>query len=617
VRIADGYLWKEWHEHRHGLGALALVLLAATAGIATWLPAVAARNPVTGQAIVALTLLSVVLAVGSELLVRERNAGTLRFLERLPGGLSRAFRAKLAFYALVVLAAIAYGTLLAAGLALARGGPLPLALHEGIASRTIVIGLALSVWVLAISAWMPSGALALPVTTLFLAALGWPALRALGGDPLYRPTAIEGAVFCALCLLGAPISAWASFVPGSRWNRSRVRSATISVAVAALFFLPAWVWAGARELAVANRGFEIFSGWISPDGGCVLLDLERAPTSEGGTRAFDEHNLTAAAVDLASGRARLLGPADERGIVPDVGYSRRAAVLGLEGCPRFAVHGFDTPAALAVLDPRARPWPGEPAPIAFQGLEPRDFGLPHLLAPFDVRWAGAAHVIGFRDEDLHWREIAREPSTGRIFDLDLLLGAPPERQGCRFRHEVLVRAGLWLVCPDRALDPDPRARRERHWIGFDPEARRFEPLAGVEAGDELGPLLDDGRVIWRRADGLFVLDPDRLAREPLSITGARGRVCIRSLEGHNGPPLPSVGPIAVALGTEGASRGALGLLDIGERSLRVVLPYGDRAPQALSVRGPVLVTIEDGRRVVRRDLARGEARTLFSVDSLE
>jgi hypothetical protein len=173
------------------------------------------------------------------------------------------------------------------------------------------------------------------------------------------------------------------------------------------------------------------------------------------------------------------------------------------------------------------------------------------------------------------------------------------------------------VCPDQAADPDPSARRERRWVGFDPETRRFEPLAGVEPGDELGPLLDDGRVIWRRSDGLQVLDPDSLAREPLSITGATGRVVLLSLEGRDGPPLPSGGPIAVALGTEGTSRGALGLLDVAALSVRAVVPYGDRAPRALSVRGAVVVTIEDGRRIVRRDLASGAAETLFSITALD
>ena len=57
-----------------------------------------------------------------------------------------------------------------------------------------------------------------------LVCLAWPALLAAKSDsfsnPLYWPTYPQRTWFFTLCIVGAPISAWAAFVVGSRRGRS-------------------------------------------------------------------------------------------------------------------------------------------------------------------------------------------------------------------------------------------------------------------------------------------------------------------------------------------------------------------------------------------------------------
>ena len=62
--------------------------------------------PVTAGAV---GMLAGLLVVGTDLLSREVRGARLRFLERLPGGLSAAFLAKLAVFLLVVAGSALYG----------------------------------------------------------------------------------------------------------------------------------------------------------------------------------------------------------------------------------------------------------------------------------------------------------------------------------------------------------------------------------------------------------------------------------------------------------------------------------------------------------------------------
>ncbi|MEQ1894374.1 MAG: hypothetical protein ABL998_17680, partial [Planctomycetota bacterium] len=88
------YLWREWREHRSALLALALVLPLATALLSWPLARGQIADPLFQGAVAAGFALVMLVVVGGELLAAERRGKVHGWLERLPGGLDGAFRAK-------------------------------------------------------------------------------------------------------------------------------------------------------------------------------------------------------------------------------------------------------------------------------------------------------------------------------------------------------------------------------------------------------------------------------------------------------------------------------------------------------------------------------------------
>ena len=77
------YFWKEWREQRGPLAVLAVVLLCAVAIVTAILPRETLFHPVSCAGVVGLTVLAMLMSVGSDLLARERQHGAIGFLERL------------------------------------------------------------------------------------------------------------------------------------------------------------------------------------------------------------------------------------------------------------------------------------------------------------------------------------------------------------------------------------------------------------------------------------------------------------------------------------------------------------------------------------------------------
>lgn len=598
------YFWKEWREQRGTLGVLALVLLCGVAVLAAVLPKTAVQDPITFQVAIGLVILATVMSIGSDLLARERQLGAIAFLERVPGGLGTAFRAKLGFFVATLIAAACYGALLALCMSVARTGHLP---REMLASSPIwlvVMVVAISLWVFAVSAWMPSGTLTFPATLLFLAVFAWPGVHAATGDRLFLPTTTQATVFVALCILGAPASAWAGFVLGARSNRPRRTAALFSLSTAALFFAPVWVWAGIRYVDARSAPFEIQWGVIGPGGRFAFLDLARKASDRETPKTWADERFSALIVDLEQGGWRHAGEVDASAFAEELAFARRRSLLGSDGCPRLELHAQGGDAAPRRIDgSTARELPAGSSSLDL-ALDPRpeDFGVHPAPNAYSIRWAGLGQALYFHDGNRRWVNIFRDPERSLCVDSASILPTLDEAA----LQDVRVRAGRWL------------ALEHRRWIWFDPSTGKTEPVASFAADERLGPALDDGRFVLLAPSEVYILDPETGERSELQVVGRPdiGRLlAISTGPERSGPPIPTAHATLVFVH---ASRWmGPAVLDPVAGVLRLAKIEGLSILQWLASTGTRAILIEDHRRLVRYDFDRDRQEELFSVDSLE
>jgi hypothetical protein len=245
------HIWKEWREQRVAVLGLAIGLPFLVVTLA-WLPALLGR-PVRLSAVetAAAAAFAVVLAIGTGLLPDDSGPQRRRFLERLPGGLTTAFRAKLVFFALSLEAGALYGLLLGwTASFLLTGGDSSLDLGRPTVFF-LMPALGASLWAFAVSAWVPRGALAFPVACSWIALLCWPAWFYYA-DPSWVASMVwQPIAFFALCLVGSVVTARISFVCGHTQEGSHGRAAWLGCLTALPFLAPAWGFTAMRLLAGA------------------------------------------------------------------------------------------------------------------------------------------------------------------------------------------------------------------------------------------------------------------------------------------------------------------------------------------------------------------------------
>ena len=599
------YLWKEWREQRATLAVLAVALLVGITAVVAALPKSFASDPLVFQGSVAIALLATLMSTGSDLLARERSGTGLGFLERLPAGLATAFCAKLVFFALALAAAALYGALLATAAALIRSGELPSRLLEGAAPWILAALIGLSLWVFAVSAWMPASALTFPGTVLLLAALAWPAVLAVKGDSLFRPTPDQGLAFALLCLSGAPVSAWAAFVVGSRLGRPRRWAALGGLAVAALFFAPTWAWAARRYASLVNAPFEIIAGWVGANGRFAFLDLTRPPPAGVDAAASGVWDrCTALVVDLEERSWRLAGELDASAFLsasgprihlPEVELSAPLRLLSDTDSPgaESAVVLLDKQSA-RVLGPDESRAPPDPQ------VSSRDFGLEGDPEWYSIYPAGSGHRLSYADGKRRV-ELYRQGDGAEVFDAeDLPLG-----ETGRALYDVRVRRGRWI------------ARDVRHWVWVDPRTGECGRLEHIRKDEWLGPLLQDDRVVVVSAGRVELLDPDSGVRVALGLRGDPPFE-IRSLHPGSGfawSPLPVASPTVVLVSSAREMR--LALLDVSAGTLVLGPSRGGGLLALLWSEPPQAIVLEDRQRLVRYDFENDEREVLFSVDELD
>jgi len=603
MNTRGSYLWKEWREQRATIAVLALVLLGGIGAVAAFIPRELERDPLVLQWAVVLIVIATVMSIGSDLFARERQQGALAFLERVPRGLESAFRGKLLFFGTTLLAAIAFGGALTCCAVLARTGEWPRGLFDVALPWIPIVAIGTSLWVLALSACMPSSALTLPATALFLAVFAWPALLAVCGVELFRPTSTESVIFFVLCATGAPISAWASFVIGSRRGSSRARAALVGTCVAAPFFLPAWIWAGIRYVEVERAPFEILCAWIGPNARYAFLDVARRERSGASyVEAAWSGRISAVTVDLERGSWRCQGEFDSSAFLDSDSHYHRQALLGTSARRFLALQeGPSLSEMRAIVDTstsRELP-PGDAGFGSVDEPSTADFGLTSEPPSYRIRWAGLGQVISiWFPGDTVRREIFRDPSRDLVIERARLL---PDDPG--IMSDVRIRPGRWL------------ARDGHAWMFVDPVSGAREPATCIASKEQLGSSIDDGRFVLIARDGLCVLDPDTGAREPIRIVGCMNTVqwLTRPAGGWSPPIAHDSSTVVIAANVR---RRGIGLLDLRARELRVIAECPSEHVELLATTPEQALTSEGGDVIARYDLHTGQRSELFSTNAL-
>lgn len=601
----SSYLWKEWREQRATLALLAVLLCAGVAAVSAALPRELAADPLAFQGAVALSLLATVMSVGSDLLARERTGGGLSFLERLPGGLWTAFRAKLVFFVAVLAGAALYGALLASAAALLRAGQLPTGLLEGSAPWLLAVLVAVSLWVFAVSAWMPASALTFPATLLLLGAFAWPAVLSLAGNPLLRPSAAQGLGFAALCAAGAPLSACAAFVFGSRLGRTRRRAAFAGLSVAMLFFAPAWIWAAGRYASLANAPFEVHTAWASPSGRHAFLDLVRRPPVGLDVEAAERWERgTALIVDLERGSWDFPGTRDAS-LFAETRSALRFRRLSEPVSPTHlrlldgarSLRGEGGRELVLELDSARVLSPEEATTLPPAELGPGDFGLQREPEHFFITQAGLGHRLSYRDGGLGGERY-------RSRDGELVVAAEDLPRGATGRElfDVRVRPGLWI------------ARDVHSWVWLDPARGERGELARLPEGAWIGPMVEDGRLLMVHQGAPSLVDPVGGERVPLRFEGGDGFE-LRTAVGISGMTSVGVAPESMLI-VSGRLGMRLAALDVRAGTLTLGPTGHGRRLRVLWTRGAQALVLENSEAIVRHDLDRGTREVLFSVDDL-
>ena len=307
LEILRVYLWKEWRDQRAVvLGFLAAIPL--LLGICVLvLPSSIVRDPILPRVALVGSFAIALLAFAGDLIPGEARRGRLDFLRRMPADLGAVFAAKL--IALVGGLALfsAYGCALAcliSGQALVVGGWLDW--KFGLAVLWLVP------WMLAVSCWLPRGALALPATGLLLALLGLPLYLIYSTHWGLAPTETVAFLFALGVPIGAVGIAWLSFVRGYRFGRGIGAAALRGLLASVLLVAPAWAYAGYtakewRSLDTADPGFGIEGGIPGEGGRYLFLNGRRYIPILG--RPGPVHPLI---VDLKTGTARVAGEPGQR-----------------------------------------------------------------------------------------------------------------------------------------------------------------------------------------------------------------------------------------------------------------------------------------------------------------
>jgi hypothetical protein len=481
------YVWRDWRAHRRTLAWLG-TLSAVCVGLSGWvIPSRALAEPWVLLIASLLGAFAVLVTVGTELLPNELRAARIRYLERLPRGLSGAFVAKLIVFALTLLLGAAFGFLLVVLASFLRSGELPREAFDGYGPACLVFFTGLALWIFTVSSWVPSTLLAILAALLLLVLLGWAVVLDVAGWLPLEPTLAQAVTLLALSLVGAPVCAWVSFVHGYGKGGGSARAACRGLPVASVFLAPGWLWASSQLASLSGidpqaEDFEIHSAVLHDDGLHVSLLANRSYDNHRGHKFGPSHLLE---VDLRDGSWREL----ETPTVDDWNKARHHGIQDrIEGRTDVPIplgrSGEELHATIESLRAEL------PDTVRVRGRA--GFGLLLVQRQFSggVRPWGVLDPL--RRENLEASELGLESDDLASF-------------------HVLPTAWLCFVDGD-----------SREGILIDPTTRERRSSFVLAPRESLGPLLPDGRFLLVRDEAAWALDPVTGSTTAFAIAGVPG-----------------------------------------------------------------------------------------------
>ncbi|HEX5137933.1 MAG TPA: hypothetical protein VFY93_13230 [Planctomycetota bacterium] len=489
MRLLSAYLWKEWRDHRAVLlgMVLAVPLLLAVSALAlprTALDVAVQRDAFASFVTIACLALFVV-SLATDLVPGETRRGHRWFLERTPGGLGAAFRAKLALFAGGGALFAAYGYVAAAVICRIASGEWPPSPSAN--NSTWVLAIA-SLWTFAVSCALPRGALSLPAAAALALLLALPAILLASLFPAFYLRDWCRWESGALWLAGGVVAAWMAF----RRN-GFLRAGRACLAVGAVCAMPFWADAAYDVYRWRTNGVPDFAGGFVGEGGHYLF-LNRYARHE--TRGYWQSTpMAPVIVDLARADAREVGS-------PLAGFDATGDWRWYESvsiAQRYV--RLTEPNRVTVLDARTAE---EASPGENDLRAARRLGSPWRLGDGRRAWFsdgkleadtedGGFEVLAKPD----WSACGLGLTRNRAMYYDLFRERAYKRRDLALRGErVWIRPGRWLTAKNNV------------YRLFDPDANEFGPVAGLEAADAVRVVADDGRLFVRRQGMPALVDPE-------------------------------------------------------------------------------------------------------------
>ncbi len=664
-------VWKEWRDHRTSLLAYFIGL----PPLLTWgigvIPGGFGKDPMLpscaamgGLAIAALTLFADVFS-------GEEQRGTLRFLQRLPGGLLPVYLAKLAFVLLMAIAMSGYAYLgsMVASVLLRGGQAWPGLVQPGFNGLELLFPIA--AWIFVVSIWLPRGTLAAPAAVLVLALLLAPCavmFWVYPGMELHGPELV--ALYVGVIAI-APFVAGISFVRGRRRGRGPLAAATIGLVTSVALLTPAYGWTAHRvaEFLCVDPSLVTFRmdpaiAVVSRDVRHLVVgayhDLENdARVSWGYSPGDGDTPLHALFIDLDDGSWREIGPPAATLHVPGLDARGSAATAAFVAIVAPTVSAAVSSNA-ADHDPCSERRSPKIDWFDLSNGERCDATVTDELLAARGRLGGelqrSTNAIHLPDGRLVWLQdggLVTDDGVGGVRQLpdsacrqqypcytalDRGFGALLDHwtiyDALRERRYSLpesldvywVRSPSWIAY---SLERTPIVQR---YICFDPETSSRTPIAGLRERETICELVADGRLLVvgsgtvvkggvrpyaeprgesESGPGVVLLDPESGARTSLAIPGWPGGRCCRMREVGRTP----VG--AQLLEMESASirkawSACIGRLDLAQATITLLPNAGNRERMLLAaIDETTLLVLEERRRVLRVHLDRPDVELLF------
>lgn len=596
--VFRAYLWKEWREQRKLLGALALGLVLIVGMIVTFADWRDIDSSFTYTWVTVLCLCSAILTVGSDLFARERKGEQLGFLERLPAGLSMAFRAKLVFFLILIIASILFGLGITALGGLFFGEGVPRFSVNPWYRHGLAILITLSLWIFAVSTWAPSSVTAAPFAIVMLGVLVAPVavFHLLMQRTIPWPLPYLG-WFLGSLALGAILGVRVCFVNASSRSRSKWLAFCACVGFCFLALLPANTWAGLIWKEWQSRPYYFSSVTIGDSGRFAFLTLWRFD----GKGMRDHRTQRALVVDLETGEWRFEGNPK-----PSFFFEHHGQLLLGSWPTKEELTTGDVVRVAQPFDPET----GQFKDPVFEEesfsmpIEPADYGLDEFDGRLLVRESGLGYLAILQPRSSgNSQSSFRSKGGAQVLQVENALVS-----SVIVMHEGFLIRGVGL------------------WQWIDPETKERTRSELLKRGDEVLALLDDGTLLVLRSDGLYLVDLDRGFNDPVALEGIEFEA-LSSAQIHSRPPIGPGGKwtpidpthpfmLQVAAGHVGKSFSQVATLDLDERVFRLTEIQGPYRTALVWSDAGECILANDDQQLIHHDLESGQHTVLFDVADL-